>query len=1673
VTQVNNQDIRARLIQIFRYLQALNQLREPVQREINEQPWTLWFHDLPKHPSVRLGVQPEASSTDDSDDVSTGDDFIFKVSRPTLVEPPSPPKSLLPWLRNGWQQIDGKVTVEPTMRVRNGDQTHTVNFKDDPQRPQQFEEWNIRRDKWVEAETPAYAAYAIFDKLFALQSQIERESEHLELMLGDGIMSWHTKEGLVIHHPMLLLRLQLHFNPEIPEFTITETGQTSELYTAICQSVPEVKASEIARCREDHESGHWHPLQGEDTTRFMRRFINRLSSNGEFVTPNTPLRYPNAPTISRDPVIFLRPRVLGISTALEAILQTLPTSTTFPYSLTSLVGLDGVSNVIPGQTSSIPPSLFRDSPNGEDEHILLSKPANAEQLEIARRLETHGAILVQGPPGTGKTHTIANLIGYLLAQGKSVLVTSEKPKALRVLREKVVEPLQPLCASILSDDSRKQMESTIDAISERLAGADANKLEREAQVLTYQRIEILRQIREMRQKLTEARSGEYRPIVLAGESYTPSQAARYIFNMRETARWIPGPVNPGAPLPLSLQELVELYHSNVFISSRDERELLQLLPEAGKLLSPLEFEQLVDEQAQLSKNNIGYRHDLWASGNHHQPPETIQELHKRFAQEIEPLRDLVGWRLAAIMAGKEGGARRQAWEDLLTEVEHVYEFAAQVQLKILRLNPVIPPDCLPERIEKVLCEVVQYLAKGGKLGGLKLLTKRDWKMVIERVRLNGKPPETQEQFEALRDLIRLQTARLNLVSRWQRQMTILGGPDATALGNQPETTFHQFVDPLRRCLQWYTNIWAPLEMQLKQQGFQWEAFLAEMPVNHSEYGEMLRLRMAVVEALPPIIQAEAARRVYTRNETRLLELARNLSQVGSNATQADIVLMLKDAIRRRDIQAYRTAFNGLNDLHVKREVLQQRRTLLTKLEKVAPGWAAAIRERLESHGGGNVPGNPDEAWLWRQLYDELDRRTKTSLEELEECIVQLNSDLFRVTAELVEKKAWAQQVRHTTLEQRRALQGWRELMRKVGKGTGKRAPRLLEEARSLMPICQTAVPVWIMPLSYVTRNFDMKRNHFDVVIIDEASQADITALIAVYMGSQVVIVGDHEQVSPLAVGQDLDKIQHIIDEHLKGIPNANLYDGKFSIYGLARTTSELVCLHEHFRCVSPIIQFSNELSYDGKIKPLRDDSLVKRRPATIAYRVNSGSKRGKINEEEAYTIASLLIAASQQPEYKDATFGVISMLGSEQAIYIEELLRRYMAPTDYINARVLCGDPAQFQGDERDVMFLSMVDVPAENGGPLPLRTEEGYDDMFKKRFNVAASRARDQMWVIYSLDPEIDLKKDDIRRRLILHARDQQASNAERKKQEEKIESEFERQVFQRLVQAGYHVTTQWPVGAYRIDMVVEADGKRLAIECDGDRWHPQEKLEEDMARQAILERLGWRFVRIRGSQFFRNPNQTMEAVYAKLRSLDIPPVGMATHHTGEVDGKVLKERVIRAAYELRVQWKEQEQQSATPLAAFKLFSRSVASNARINATPPERSAISAQTQASRTDTVTSSTRDGQSKEARTPQQLTPSNRATSPGTSNPASWQTNEGSFNPILYLQTKGIKVIDNRSEKGGIWAVGGEELSSLMKTLADKGFHFRYIPGGVPYDNGATTRYRDGWYLRNYPVEEKTR
>jgi very-short-patch-repair endonuclease len=347
-------------------------------------------------------------------------------------------------------------------------------------------------------------------------------------------------------------------------------------------------------------------------------------------------------------------------------------------------------------------------------------------------------------------------------------------------------------------------------------------------------------------------------------------------------------------------------------------------------------------------------------------------------------------------------------------------------------------------------------------------------------------------------------------------------------------------------------------------------------------------------------------------------------------------------------------------------------------------------------------------------------------------------------------------------------------------------------------------------------------------------------------------------------------------------------------------------LKEHFRCVPSIIGYSNRLSYDYKIKPLRDDSQVLIKPATIAYRVD-GERHGrkKTNEVEAQTIVALMMACMEHKEYENMTFGVITLLGDEQAKKINELAIENIMPDEYDKRRILCGNASNFQGDERDVIFLTLVD---SNEGEGPLRMAgEGIGKSTKQRYNVAVSRAKDQIWVVHSLDVANDLKSGDMRRDLIEYATDPNAFQEQLKVIKLKADSPFEVSVAKALVKNGYKIVQQWPVGSYRIDMVAVCQDKKIAIECDGELYHSgDEKIREDMERQAVLERLGWRFVRIRGSEYYGDPEVTMRRVMRELTEYEIEPE--ESLRIDETSGSELQQSVIAAAGRILLEWEKEK---------------------------------------------------------------------------------------------------------------------------------------------------------------------
>ncbi len=71
---------RQKIIQIFRYLQALNQIRNPPQRNFDPQAWTLWFHDLPIHSCIQHEILFDTTLGTDTGTMENDTDFILYVT---------------------------------------------------------------------------------------------------------------------------------------------------------------------------------------------------------------------------------------------------------------------------------------------------------------------------------------------------------------------------------------------------------------------------------------------------------------------------------------------------------------------------------------------------------------------------------------------------------------------------------------------------------------------------------------------------------------------------------------------------------------------------------------------------------------------------------------------------------------------------------------------------------------------------------------------------------------------------------------------------------------------------------------------------------------------------------------------------------------------------------------------------------------------------------------------------------------------------------------------------------------------------------------------------------------------------------------------------------------------------------------------------------------------------------------------------------------------------------------------------------------------------------------------------------------------------------------------------------------------------------------------------------
>lgn len=1477
---------KEKAIALFKFLKELNELRRNVTLSVDRHEWFFPLDKLPDDPEFIEVYYRDRVEDEDSNLSST----LLVIRKPELSDCPAPQKLFEKWLLPDWDDFHQEAGTYSSLPKENAD-TESENddeeyFDDNDNRVAAFNRWNTSRTRWAETQRLHEITRDLFNKLYHLYFQLQTETETLEMIVANGMLL--DRRNPSIKHPVLTHRVTLNYDAKENVISIEDTSAATELYTIIFQNMTDINLDAINVLNEDLQRNDYHPLDRNETPNYLKVLSRQLSSDSEFVegriadlgTQKSRL------SVSTVPCYIVRKRLDGTIKAIERIIENILETGEIPAPIIDLI--DGGVSELPPDLGEEPIEERLAAVGGESIDILLAKEANKEQLEIAKRISSFNAVLVQGPPGTGKTHTIANLMGHFLAQGQSVLVTSYTSKALSVLKDKVPEGLQNLCVSVIGD-SKIDMERSIDGITNYMSRTTSFEVKREMEQLARDRERIIQKLADVRRKIFAQINRECSSIVYNGEDISPSAAAQYVNENAEMLSYIPGKVRLDTPLPLTFEQLATLYRSNEGITSDDELELSYNPPEIEELLTPEQFSNILDSyKLALQYLNVIEEKNGWTITNmldHHQliiecpfgmftvpyPEREAVVALERFAKSFGKFEK---WMEQAAVDGKKGGAFRMKWMTLIEHIQKVSEFSESIVMEQFGRTIQFRSDVDKESIKKPLIKMSDAFNGRNEIPKLILKLHKEYVAVLDAVSVNEGKIKSSEDCKAVLHYIEMEELRRQCGIYWDE---LLASEDIPAFmlldANEPESVAQNWIPDIEKYLDWYKDSYKPLMKLVEACGFPSEMVFHFSSLD-SELVHTEKILSSICNTILPLCSACIAILDYIVDSDKLSALKATLTSDLRGSSK--YCSALYTAILDEKPVAYAEAYAALSQICEKYSMHRERTKLLGILRPVAPKWAEAIEHREGIHGQFSVPDTIEDAWKWKQYSGIIEEIIGAPFRELQEDSMTFSKQYRIATAKYAEKCGWYHLLSQTetNIDMKQALQGWKQTERRIGKGTGKNAPAMKAKARELMTKCQQAVPGWIMPINRALETLDPKSNRFDVIIIDEASQADISALAILYMGRKLIIVGDDKQVSPMGVGVDVDQMNALEQMYIKGkIPNSHLYNAKTSLYDLAATTFQPLMLREHFRCVPEIIGFSNMLSYDYKIKPLRDASSSVLLPAVVNYRVEGSSRDGarKTNKTEARAIVSLMKACIKQSEYKGKTFGVISMLGDEQAKVIQLLIEKDIAPKEIEKRRILCGNSAHFQGDERDVVFLSLVDAGTGEG---PLRIRDSANDDIRKRYNVAASRARDQLWVVHSLDYANDLKAGDIRKRLIEYARDPQAEVVKQEEIESKAESPFEVAVASALTRRGYHIVQQWKVGAYRLDIVAVCGQKKVAIECDGDRWHSGEaKLREDMERQTILERIGWRFIRIRGSEYYRYPDDTITRVVNELNSFGILP--------------------------------------------------------------------------------------------------------------------------------------------------------------------------------------------------------
>ena len=1456
------------VLDLLNYIEQVEKLKTKPAFSVPTEFFVAYQHELKGLPELQFNLQVE------------GDDVWLRLPRLQEIGAPEPDEVLRPWVTlpkspEKTPELKGEIIILEAKR-----EVARERIEDHPEVRELFD-WYVEYqwEPWAAAERPRRKTIARYNQLFSLQQAISSEGADtpLELAWGIGYASW-KKEGFAtpLKYPLLVQPCEVTLNEKTFDLEVrprdVEPRLEADCYAEM--ELPGVRQLEAFwRSALATGANRVNPFEASTFDGTLKSAVGHLDPSGAYevrtddVTPPVP---GDKLKITNTWVLFGRKRSGDIFLEdIRRLKKKVEEATSLPSVIRSFVEHgDSTVRVRPEQ----PFRGLSTSDGGSNAMELFFPMAyNDEQVSIIQKLHANDGVVVQGPPGTGKTHTIANVICHYLAQGKRVLVTAKGESALAVLQEKLPEGVRPLSVALLSDerDGMKQFEHSIQTIASSVASINPTRAAANIAAAEQKLNQLHAQISQVDRTVATYASKHMQRCQFQDREVMPEEMAKLVLEDAQAHEWFDDepPATKDGVLPFDDVAVVALRRARMVVGA-DLAYLGCSLPTAAAFPVWADLLGLHRDlvKAKSIEASVTQGDILALVDSRLETFEKAQALVKFLEDRMALKAKLAGTRQPWLDTLAKRFADMQAGDPvllaLLAAVADVRKLERQRRELVAKAVDVPADTELNEDFTDALTRLV-----GGKSAFALPFGKGDARKHIAAVTVTGSAPSSKGDWELVQETLAWRTEARRVLARWNSLSAEFGlaAPDPG-------------VDAgFKKVALWQSGI-----EDVRLLTFDFDAKL------HSRLEEVFGKRTAdrtwdggetFVAGAYSSLQAHVDKGRLAYAMKRVQELVRKLEgHRGGVVGQLRAFLtesLGRPAADEAALQATWLALQAeLSRLTALLPSLQEISRVTAAIEAAgASQWAKRLRTQgASADTDATTPANWLDAWNWRQavmFLDAIDGHHK--VRELFEERKALTTALARTYQELVAEKTWLGVFHNSPDSVRQALQAYLNAVQAMGAGTGVRAVRHRKSARDAMVRAYQAVPCWVLPQWRVSETIPPDVGLFDLVVIDEASQSDIWALPALLRGKKVLVVGDHKQVSPSAVGTAEEKIKELVSRFLGNQPHGSEMTPDKSIYDLARVVfaGNSVMLKEHFRCVPAIIEFSNREFYQGDIRPLRVPRANERLdPPLVDVFVKGGFRKGDVNDPEAKAIVDEIESILADPLFDGRSIGVVTLLGSSQAALIHEMVSARISPIDVVARKIAIGPPPVFQGRERDIMLVSMVLGPGD-------RSAANRADMHQ-RFNVALSRARDRMYLFRSVG-ETEFKEDSLNGKVISHFKQPFRQDAKKVQAlRERCESGFEFEMFDELVRRGFRVEPQVPCGGYRIDFVVEGnEGRRLAIECDGDRFHGPGQWQDDMVRQRVLERAGWTFWRCFASSFVRRREAVIADLMHTLQKLGIEPLG------------------------------------------------------------------------------------------------------------------------------------------------------------------------------------------------------